>query len=71
MLTTFKATAKKTATGLQVETDARGFKFVLDEPADLGGTDTVVVYQAGVGGLLGDLASGAERYFAALVEYFR
>ena len=40
MLTTFKATAKKTETGLQVETDARGFKFILDEPADLGGTDT-------------------------------
>ena len=40
MLTTFKAVAKKTETGLQVETDARGFKFILDEPADLGGTDT-------------------------------
>ena len=40
MLTTFKATARKTETGLQVETDARGFKFILDEPADLGGTDT-------------------------------
>lgn len=40
MLTTFKAVAKKTETGLQVETDSRGFKFILDEPADLGGTDT-------------------------------
>ena len=40
MKTTFKATAKKTETGLQVETDARGFKFILDEPKDLGGTDT-------------------------------
>lgn len=40
MLETFKATAKKTETGLQVETDARGFKITLDEPEALGGTDT-------------------------------
>lgn len=40
MLTTFKAEAHKTATGLQVESEARGFKMILDEPAELGGTDT-------------------------------
>ncbi len=40
MLTTFKASAVKTATGLQVETNARGFKLIMDEPAALGGTDT-------------------------------
>lgn len=40
MLTTFKAVAKKTDTGLQVESTARGFKFTYDEPKDLGGTDT-------------------------------
>lgn len=40
MLETFKATAKKTKTGLQVETDARGFKITLDEPENLGGTNT-------------------------------
>jgi Predicted redox protein, regulator of disulfide bond formation len=39
MLTTFKATAKKLPNGLQVETSARGFKIILDEPQDLGGTD--------------------------------
>ncbi|MGT2924147.1 OsmC family protein [Streptococcus caviae] len=40
MLETFKITAKKTTTGLQVEADARGFKFILDEPEELGGTNT-------------------------------
>lgn len=40
MLTTFKASAKKTPAGLQVETSARGFKIILDEPEDLGGTNT-------------------------------
>lgn len=39
MLTTFKANAKKLPEGLQVETSARGFKIILDEPEDLGGTD--------------------------------
>jgi uncharacterized OsmC-like protein len=42
MLTTFKASAKKLPNGMQVETSARGFKFNLDEPADLGGTDTAM-----------------------------
>lgn len=42
MLTTFKATAKKLPEGLQVETDSRGFKFLLDEPEDLGGTNTAM-----------------------------
>lgn len=40
MLTTFKATANKTATGLQVESESRGFKLTFDEPKELGGTDT-------------------------------
>ncbi|MBE6829194.1 MAG: OsmC family peroxiredoxin, partial [Ruminococcaceae bacterium] len=40
MLTTFKAVAKKSPEGLKVETNARGFKIVLDEPEDLGGTNT-------------------------------
>lgn len=40
MLTTFKAVAKKTKTGLQVESTARNFTFTYDEPAELGGTDT-------------------------------
>jgi uncharacterized OsmC-like protein len=39
MLTTFKATAKKLPEGLQVETQSRGFKVLMDEPKDLGGTD--------------------------------
>lgn len=39
MLTTFKATARKLPEGLQVETNSRGFKIVLDEPEDMGGTD--------------------------------
>ena len=39
MLTTFKATAKKMPEGLQVETSSRGFKILLDEPPELGGTD--------------------------------
>ncbi|SHJ48752.1 Uncharacterized OsmC-related protein [Hathewaya proteolytica DSM 3090] len=39
MLTTFKATAKKLSDGLQVETNARGFKIIMDEPKNLGGTD--------------------------------
>lgn len=39
MLTTFKASVKKLPEGMQVETAARGFKIVLDEPRELGGTD--------------------------------
>lgn len=39
MLTTFKATAKKLPGGLQVETNSRGFKILMDEPEDLGGTN--------------------------------
>ncbi|ADO54650.1 OsmC family protein [Paenibacillus polymyxa] len=39
MLTTFKATAKKLPEGLQVEAQSRGFKIVMDEPEDFGGTD--------------------------------
>lgn len=39
MLTTFKATARKLPSGLQVETNSRGFKILMDEPEDLGGTN--------------------------------
>lgn len=42
MLTTFKATARKLPGGLQVETNSRGFKILMDEPEDLGGTDTAM-----------------------------
>lgn len=42
MLTTFKATAKKLPEGLQVETDARGFKIIMDEPEELGGTNVAM-----------------------------
>lgn len=42
MLTTFKATAKKLPEGLQVETDARGFKILMDEPEDMGGTNAAM-----------------------------
>lgn len=42
MLTTFKATAVKQSQGLQVEAVARGFKIVMDEPEELGGTDTAM-----------------------------
>ena len=31
MLTTFKATAKKTPVGLQVATESRGFQITMDE----------------------------------------
>ncbi|MBN2048666.1 MAG: OsmC family protein [Anaerolineaceae bacterium] len=36
---TFKATARKMDGGLSVESESRGFKFILDEPPSLGGTD--------------------------------
>ena len=39
MLTTFKASAQKCPGGLKVETNARGFKIILDEPEDLGGSN--------------------------------
>ena len=38
-LNTFKAVVKKKE-GLAVECEARGFKFILDEPEELGGTNT-------------------------------
>ena len=62
-LTTIKEAAE--AAGMSKPTSAQ------IEYIDLGGTDTAVVYQAGAGGLLGDLADSVERGFAALVEYFR
>lgn len=42
MLTTFKATARKLPHGLQVEAESRGFKIMMDEPKELGGTDTAM-----------------------------
>lgn len=42
MLTTFKASAKKLPEGLQVETESRGFKIVMDEPEELGGTNAAM-----------------------------
>ncbi|PMC59074.1 peroxiredoxin [Dolosicoccus paucivorans] len=40
MKETFKVISKKTPTGLQVESTARGFKLTMDEPEELGGTNT-------------------------------
>lgn len=40
MKETFKVIAKKTGSGLQVESETRGFKMILDEPEELGGTNT-------------------------------
>lgn len=40
MLTIFKARSRKTETGLQVESESRGFKLIMDEPRPLGGTDS-------------------------------
>jgi len=42
MLTTFNATARKLSEGMQVEANARGFKIMLDEPENLGGTDVAM-----------------------------
>lgn len=39
MVNVFKATARKLPEGLQIETQARDFKILLDEPEDLGGTN--------------------------------
>lgn len=39
MLTTFKAVSRKLPEGLQVESTARNFKVIMDEPQELGGTD--------------------------------
>jgi len=42
MLTTYKATARKLKNGLQVESESRGFKIIMDEPRDFGGTDAAM-----------------------------
>ena len=39
MIETFKAVARKTSTGLEVETNSRGFKIIFDEPPQLGGSN--------------------------------
>lgn len=36
---TFKAVSKKLPEGLAVESEVRGFKMVLDEPKEMGGTN--------------------------------
>ncbi len=41
------------------------------EYVDLSGSDTAVVYRAGTGGVLSNIAQRVEDGFAALVEYFR
>jgi len=38
-MVTFKAVSRKLPTGLAVENESRGFKMIMDEPKDLGGTD--------------------------------
>jgi len=38
-MVTFKAVSRKLPTGLAVENESRGFKFIMDEPKELGGTD--------------------------------
>lgn len=40
MLMTLGASTRKTEGGLQVESEARGFKVIMDEPEDMGGTNT-------------------------------
>jgi len=37
---TFKATSRKLPGGLAVESESRGFGIIMDEPKNLGGTDT-------------------------------
>ena len=39
-LHTFKAVSVLKETGMRVESEARGFKVIADEPKNLGGTDT-------------------------------
>lgn len=39
MITTYKAKATKLPEGMQVETESGGFKIILDEPTELGGTN--------------------------------
>lgn len=40
MFKKFTASTRKTETGLQVESESRGFKVIMDEPVDEGGADT-------------------------------
>ena len=42
MLTTFKAKATKLPDGMQVETQSRNFKIMIDEPKGMGGTDVAM-----------------------------
>lgn len=39
MKQTFKAIAKKSPEGLQVETEARNFKITIDKPEEMSGTN--------------------------------
>lgn len=40
MFKKFTSSTRKTETGLQVESESRGFKVIMDEPVDEGGADT-------------------------------
>ncbi len=53
MLTTFKATAKKLPEGMQVETQSRNFKVIIDEPKNMGGTDAAMTPVEALLGTLG------------------
>lgn len=69
MLTTFKATAKKLPDGLQVETNSRGFKIMMDEPEDLGGTDAAMNPVEAVLCALGACQSIVASAFAAANDF--
>ncbi|NLJ40419.1 MAG: OsmC family protein [Clostridiales bacterium] len=69
MLTTFKATAKSLPDGLQVDTEARGFKILLDEPKELGGTDLGMNPVEAVLCALGACQAICARAFAAAQKF--
>ncbi len=61
MLTTYKAKATKLPEGLQVETESRNFKIIIDEPKSLGGMNKamspVEVFLCALGGCQAIVAS--------------
>ena len=69
MLTTFRATAKKLKEGMQVETNARGFKTMMDEPKELGGTDIAMNPVEGVLCALGACQSIVAAAFARAKKF--
>lgn len=64
MLETFKSKATLLEEGLQVETSARNFKIVFDEPEELGGTNAAMNPVEGVLCALGACQSIVARAFA-------